>query len=365
MTDYSGVMKLSIIIVVYRAEAYIFERMSQFLSNDLSDIQIVVVVCEDGHDKSAEICKKLLRGNKNASVIIQSDKGLSVARNTGLMAASGEYVFFMDCDDIILEPGFSELMEKLSQTASDAFVGKFALLQSNGKDRWPQYSLPAVSGASEARQVIYTDLPDSIWNVWRYVCRRDFLIQNELYFVPGLISEDVEWTPRMLECAEQITFVDSTIYGYFYNHTTQLSRRINPKRTHDINETVLNGILKYKNKPYGKAICNRLIRESFYSISTYCRFSSADRKKLRPIIDECVKQYHHSTSKQVRLFMKSRVFIPLYIWSAVLLAAKALRNWFKSLLGANKAWSSNVKSKFHDGISANGISKKADRRKPL
>jgi len=340
MTGYYNVMKLSIIITVYKADAYIFERMSQLLSHNLSDSQIIVVVCEDGYDKSAEICTKLLHDRKNALVIVQPDEGLSVARNTGIMAASGDYIFFMDCDDVLLEPGFSELIKELSYTNSDVYMGKFALLQTNGKDKWPDYSFPPVSDASDARQIIYSDLPDSIWNVWRYVCRREFLIQNKLYFCPGLISEDVEWTPRMLECAEKITFVDAAIYGYYYNHTAQLSRRTNPKRTHDINKTVLNGIFEYRDKPYGKALCDRLIRESFYSISAYCRFSVADRKMLRPIINECVKQYHHSASLQVRLFMKTRVFIPLYIWSVVLLVVKTLRNPLKRLHGANKVWSS-------------------------
>ena len=333
-------MKLSIIMTVYRAKSYIRKHLGQLLAHDLSDVQLVVVVSEEnskGGDNSAQICRELLEGKENQVLIVQPDEGLSVARNAGLKVATGDYVHFMDSDDILLEEGFAELKKKLASTLSDVLVCKFVLFQPKGADVWPDYSFPAVNNAEEARQAIYA-LPDSIWNVWRYVCRKEFLLNHGLYFVPGLICEDLNWTPRMLDAAETIDFVEAPLYGYFYNHSLQLSKKVSPKRTLDTNLTVLSGIAKFKDRPYGKALCRRLIRESLYSISDYCRFPAADRKTLRPAINACEKHYHLSPGGRIRLYMKTRTVIPIYLWSAALLAAKTMRGLMKRRLGANKAW---------------------------
>jgi len=331
-------MKLSIVMTVYQAESYIRERLSQLLSHDLSGVQLVVVISETGLDKSAQICKELLQNNKDAIVITQADEGLSIARNTGLKATTGDYVYFMDSDDVLLEDGFAKLKEKLKETQVDVHVGKFVLFQSKGVDVWPDYSFPDITGAEEARQVIYEKLPDSVWNVWRYVCRREFLLKHDLFFAPRLICEDVDWTPRMLDSAETITFIDTPMYGYFYNHSMQLSKRVSPEKTLDINLTALNGVTKFKDRPYGKALCGRLIRESLYSISDYCRFSIADRKALRSVINACEKYYHLSPTGETSLYLKTRKLVPLYWWSVALLTAKTLRGLMKRWLGANKAW---------------------------
>jgi len=341
-------MLLSIVIPVYRAEKYIKKHLTDLLSHGFKNVQLVIVVCEDGYDRSAEICKELLESMENTVVIVQPEQGLSVARNTGLEAATGEYILFMDSDDILLKPGSSEFIERLAKEQSDVMVCKFALLQPNGVDIWPNYSFPQTSDAEEARQAIYASLPDSIWNVWRYICRREFLLQNDLLFTPSLICEDVQWTPRMLDAAKSIAFFDTPIYGYFYNHSGQLSKRVNPKRVQDINKTVASNIAKYAHKPYGCALCYRLIRESLYSISDYCRFNRATRKAIRPYIEACTKSYMLSPDKKVRLFIKTRTFIPLYIWSAALLVAKVIRNSLKRVLGANKidlrSYSDNYKN---------------------
>ena len=331
-------MKLSVILTVYRAESYIREQLKKMLSNDFSDIQFIVVISETGSDKSTQICNDRLQGRANALVIAQPDQGLAVARNTGLEAATGDYIYFMDCDDILLQEGFSALKEVLADTRADVIVTKYALLQSKGADIWPDYSFPAINNADEARQHIYKALPDSVWNVWRYVSRRAFLLKHNLYFIPELICEDVDWTPRMLDAAETIAFMDTPLYGYTYNHPAQLSKRVNPQKTLDINLTALKGITRFKDRPYGKALCDRLIRESLYSISDYCRFAAGDRKKLHSAITACEQHYHLSPDKKVSFYLKTRKVFPLYIWSIALLTAKTIRGHMKRWLGANKAW---------------------------
>ena len=315
---------------VYKAESYITKNLEDLIKHDLANIELIIVVCQDGKDNSAKLCNEALGNISNAKVIIQQDKGLSIARNTGLSNAVGEYIFFMDSDDKILEPGFQELLENLN---SDVTVCKYALIQPNGKKKEPAYRFPKNLNTDDARKAIYLQLPDSIWNVWRYVCKREFLLNNDLFFEPGLICEDMEWTPRMLQKAENINFFETPLYGYFYNHPHQFTKRTSLKRTIDINKTAVKGI-----KEYSPLLRGRLIRESLYSISDYCKFNYKDRMVVKPYILEAEKHYRLSPDKKAKLYKTSRRIVPLYFCSLALRIAKVARGLLKGLLGPNKAF---------------------------
>ena len=105
--------KVSIIIPVYNVEEYLERCLNSVFKQTLKDIEIICV--NDGSsDKSREILAKY-EEISNFKVIDQINSGLSVARNTGLLAAKGEYVGFLDSDDFI----DSEFYEKLYTTAVD------------------------------------------------------------------------------------------------------------------------------------------------------------------------------------------------------------------------------------------------------
>lgn len=321
-------VKLSIVMPVYNAESYIADRLEELFSFDFSGTELIAVVCEDGacdSDKSAALCRGFLEGRQNAKVIARADEGLSVARNTGLGHARGEYVLFMDSDDRILAPGFQGM---LKNAAADVVACKYALLHPNGRSRKPAYSFPKPSCADDARRIIYSKLPDSIWNVWRYVCRRSFLLENGLFFVPGLVCEDMEWTPRMLDKAGSIEFYDIPFYGYVYGRPGQLTKKASPKRTADVNRTVAESL-----DTRSPLLRDRLVREALFSVSDYCKFVAGDRAAVRPLILEAEKRFGLSGSRLARFYARTRRLVPLYWWSVALCIAKAARGRLKFALG--------------------------------
>ncbi|WDC84194.1 glycosyltransferase family A protein [Caloramator sp. mosi_1] len=97
-------MKLSIVIPAYNAQHYIHTSLNSLLTQDLSNVEIIVV--DDGSsDETAKVANKILVNSQcvNYKVIIQENKGVSAARNTGLLEAKGDYVLFLDADDYVSE----------------------------------------------------------------------------------------------------------------------------------------------------------------------------------------------------------------------------------------------------------------------
>lgn len=95
--------KFSIIIPVYNVEPYLRRCVDSVLSQSFNDYEVILV--DDGSpDRCGEICDEYARNNKSVKCIHRENGGISVARNTGLNAATGEYVIFIDSDDMWSDP---------------------------------------------------------------------------------------------------------------------------------------------------------------------------------------------------------------------------------------------------------------------
>lgn len=93
---------ISVIIPVYNCEKYLMDAVNSVRRQPVKDMEIILV--DDGStDPSGEICLRLADEDKNIKVFSQTNKGASAARNTGLDHASGEYVMFLDADDIYVD----------------------------------------------------------------------------------------------------------------------------------------------------------------------------------------------------------------------------------------------------------------------
>ena len=101
-------MKISVVVPVYNVENYISKCVSTLLNQGYDDYEIIIV--DDGSkDRSIEIVKNTFKDSR-IKIIRQENKGLSGARNTGLRAASGDYVWFVDSDDWIEENCLPEIV---------------------------------------------------------------------------------------------------------------------------------------------------------------------------------------------------------------------------------------------------------------
>lgn len=105
-------MKLSIVIPVYNVEKHLVRCVQSVVMQELSDYEILLI--DDGStDQSGTLCDELKNNNDSIRVIHQKNSGLSAARNTGIAAATGTYITFVDSDDELCNNTFKGNIEYL------------------------------------------------------------------------------------------------------------------------------------------------------------------------------------------------------------------------------------------------------------
>lgn len=142
-------------------------------------------------------------------VIDRANGGLSAARNTGLQAATGDYVVFVDSDDWVEASMLSTLVKVTDGNDMVCFACRRTdnnahdTLQPEQSGGWEYYNRHAL----EHREVAFVC-------VWQRSYRRSFLIENNLCFREGILHEDNEFTPRACLKAKKVTVIPDVLYNY-------------------------------------------------------------------------------------------------------------------------------------------------------
>lgn len=127
-------MKISIVVPFYNTRIQYFDRMIRSLNEQTYKNFEVVIVDDGSNKKKAEILNNYNYNNLNVKVIHQKNKGLSGARNTGIKNSNGEYVIFVDSDDILPSTMLSEANDYIEKyNFPDVIFGRMAYYVEDGK----------------------------------------------------------------------------------------------------------------------------------------------------------------------------------------------------------------------------------------
>lgn len=204
-------MRLSVIIPVYNVEPYIKETLeSVFQTNACVDDFEVIVVNDGTKDNSMAIVQEYA-DRLNLKVFEQENRGLSAARLAGLEIASGDYVWFVDSDDRIVDNGVGIVLGIIFERPdSDVFM--FPLQRcypdksKNRVDYQIEYEL-TLEGKS-----IIKDYSFPLYSAVRYVFRRSLALNRFLYFPIGLLHEDEYFGPVLLCIAKRVSVLKDVVY---------------------------------------------------------------------------------------------------------------------------------------------------------
>ncbi len=208
-------MLLSVVIPFYHVEKYIAACLCE-VGKLRPDACEVLLVDDCGTDQSAEIAAAYCARHANFRVIRrEKNGGLSAARNTGLDEAQGEYVHFLDSDDVPDADALMALAQAAKDRALDVAKARFVFFDDETGKETPGPAIPATDVmdggalfAAQCRADVYEPM------VWQCVYRRAFLQENGLRMAEGLLFEDELFQAPALLKAKRTAAFDLCILRY-------------------------------------------------------------------------------------------------------------------------------------------------------
>lgn len=309
---------ISIIIPIYNVEAYIAKCLDSVLEQSSDDIEIICVN-DASPDNSRSIVVEYQKDHANLKLIDRENGGLSAARNTGIKHATGKYLLFLDSDDYLSKNVTGQMFNQMEDENLDVLLGNILWVYENGQIAKEKLITKVINGVKTGEEYFNTLIENDYYVPMAYnaLCRRDFILENSLFFKEGYVYEDEMWTPEVLLKAEKVngcalyhynynqranTIINSNLSDYKLeclfeasNHILDISKKYNytfqnTKANLLVRAFTIFGLLKkdYKNKIDSKAVSNysiiNLIKEKLPKKQfEICLQNSEESKFLRRI----------------------------------------------------------------------------------
>lgn len=222
---------VSVIVPVYNVEDYIEECLDSIIEQTYSHLEIIVV--DDGStDISNQKIQPYTTDNR-VKLIEQENKGLSGARNSGLKAAVGKYVLFVDSDDYIERTAIEMLINQMENQNVDLirFNGRAFLDNMNTLIEQNNYNF---SHRLEEGKIYTIDSYDAnrrsfVSPVYLYIIRREILEKNHITFYEGILHEDELFTAQIFLAIDSMMYQNAFYYHRRYRENSIMTDQ-NPKR---------------------------------------------------------------------------------------------------------------------------------------
>lgn len=220
--------EISVIMPVYNSEIFLRKSIKSVLNQTFQDFELILI--DDGStDRSLSICKEFLLKDKRITIIEQENKGVSKARNAGLEIAKGNYISFVDSDDII-HPQMIEILHSMTENNKyDISMCLGKLVEADYENEsWDFHSLPV------KKQIINYDIVTrnlfdagnidyQFMVVWNKLFRRT-LFENHIFRDTN--PEDLDLLYRLTKEAGAINYCDLKLYNWV-QHNMSITHQIN------------------------------------------------------------------------------------------------------------------------------------------
>ena len=301
---------------VYQVEAHIDECITSILDQTFRDFELILV--DDGSlDRCPAICDVYAQKDSRIRVIHQKNQGLSAARNTGLQAARGDYIGFVDSDDFIEASMYEKLLDNLEREKADISVCGRYKVWGDKKIQEQKSNVYKVMDSAQALALMNTNVL-GYFDVaaWDKIYKRSCF--KGIEFPEGKLCEDWFVMYKLFFNAHRIVYDSIPLYNY---------RQRTGSITHGkkVNTMSLAASLEVLN--FVRTQQPRYVREAQFAyvfagigvIDNYIEQSSIDRKSIDAVYKK-IKPYLQTTyrypglkgKRKVQLFMVKKA-MPLYI----------------------------------------------------
>lgn len=300
--------KLSIIVPIYNVENYLEDCLNSLLNQQYNNFEVIMV--NDGStDNSEEIMHKFSNKYDNFYAFTKENGGLGQARNFGVKYATGEYIAFVDSDDIIVEGSYKLMMETILKTDSDFIIGN--VVRFNSTKEYPSVLHKKVFSETKLKTNIYKS-PELLYDTtaWNKIYKMSFWKKHNFKFPEGMLYEDIPVTQPAHFLANSVDVLPNIIYKWRARDFGDQS--ITQKRTEISNlvdrikaVTMVDNFFKKENKN----IPHHIVVEKDYKVLSIDllvylnQLPNANDEYIKTYLD-LVSNYLKSVSKEALLRLK-------------------------------------------------------------
>ena len=268
---------ISVIVPVYRVEAYLEKCVHSILAQDMEDYELILV--DDGSpDGCGAICRRFAEQDSRVRYIRKENGGLSDARNAGIGAAWGTYLSFIDADDYV-EPAYLSYLLSLLQSAPGCKVSQANhFVERNGKSR-PEY--PEETRAFSTREAfeaaLYHDRVDV--SGWGKLCHRS--VFDTLRYPKGRLYEDTWIFGDVLLSTPVYVYGGQPQYHYVQREGSLVNRGFSDQTTQFIEAVERLADTALRAYPDLKPACARRLTHARLSVLRYMEHCPPAYRGLR------------------------------------------------------------------------------------
>ena len=299
-------MDLSIIVPVYNVEKYVRPCLESIYKQGIDESRYEVIIVNDGStDKSMETIADIIQQHANITVINHPQNlSLSVARNTGIAAAKGEYILMPDSDDLLIGVSQETLI-------------------------WEEKT---------GGQLFLEDMKPEQCYVWRTLYRRTFLLDNHITFIPGINYQDIPYTQECHLKAQRCIRAHWKLYIYRLERPGAATTYFHVKKARSF-ILALAGTYKLRKLPHlSPEVRYKLEENVYFTFSTiiyriiYGITKSSERRYIMKMLKDEVPDltFTHGTRQKVTSFMfhhMPNLFIELYYLYGLMAFKKVWKIW--------------------------------------
>lgn len=269
----------SVIIPVYKVEAYLEKCVQSVLDQTFQDFEIILV--DDGSpDNCPKICDNLAANDCRIKVLHKQNGGLSSARNEGTKIATGIYVTYLDSDDYWCDNNLlQQLFDRSTAFREDMILFGCKIVNVDGTEEVSRsnYNIDILNMHCKKDTLAYLyksgKMPGSAWIL---IVKKSLLDRLSLSFRYGVTAEDYEWLISLLSECNAIGAIDGVHYAYIRREgsittTAKLSGI----------KGIMHAIDKYKSldNPDLKTLADYVCRIYLIALMSYCKLPTTEKQE--------------------------------------------------------------------------------------
>lgn len=225
---------VSVVVPVYNVEKYLRECVESVLGQTYGDFELILV--DDGStDSSGEMCDQYALKDGRITVIHRENGGLSAARNTGMDASRGEYIYFLDSDDYIRGDALERLVARAEETGADITYFDTVIFY-DGVKRDPFMDFRRVkdygSASGPDAAIELQNNIDFLSCVPMEFFKREFLTRHGLRFYLGILHEDELFTATAFVKADRVAHLHEMLFFRRVRTSSIMTTKCSEKNFH-------------------------------------------------------------------------------------------------------------------------------------